>query len=129
MSIWEQSAGPKESTNLSGKEYSGSPSLDRTWIWPEKFQSRIAEVLKMYYIAVPRLSVDRILRLGTGWEPPICGSKMFERLPRPHLTKKFHFFFAKRTWHTQFLDGEFFWGPKKILSPLNWLFLGVPSLS
>ena len=32
------------------------------------------------------LAVDKILRLGRGWEPPICGSKMFERLPRPHLT-------------------------------------------
>ena len=37
----------------------------------------------------PRLSVDRRLRLGTGWEPPIRGSEMFERPPRPNLTDLF----------------------------------------
>ena len=26
------------------------------------------------------LAVDKILRLGTGWEPTICGRKMFEQL-------------------------------------------------
>ena len=27
---------------------------------------------------VPRLSVDRMLRMRTEWEPPMRGSKMFE---------------------------------------------------
>ena len=33
-----------------------------------------------------------LLRLGTGWEPPIRGSEMFERLLRPNLTDFFNYF-------------------------------------
>ena len=71
-----------------------------------------------------RLSVDRILRLGTGWEPPICGSKMFERLPRPHLTKKFNFFLQKGHGTPNSWPENFFSGSKKNFIPPNWLFFG-----
>ena len=35
-------------------------------------------LLGTLYIAVPHLSVDRMLRMRTEWEPPMRGSKMFE---------------------------------------------------
>ena len=99
------------SSSLSSK-LSATPSMRLLLLLPKLLQ----------YIAVPRLSVDRILRLGTGWEPPIRGSKMFERLPRPHLTKKFHFFCKKDMAHP--IPGRkiFFGVQKKILSPPNWQF-------
>ena len=75
------------------------------------------------------LSVDRILKLGTGWEPPICGSKMFEQLLRPYLTEFFLSFFAKWTWHTYFLAGIFFFGDQNKFSPPQIVcFLGVSAL-
>merc|ERR1711989_48986 len=68
---------------------------------------------------VPRLSVGWRLRLGTGWEPPICGSEMFERPPRPNLTDFVHFFLQKA--HvTSISSVEFFLGgPKIIFTPSN----------
>ena len=72
----------------------------------------------------PRLSVDRRLRLGTGWEPPIRGSEMFERPPRPNLTDFFQFFCKKHMSHP-FPWWNFFWGgPKIFFTPSNGPFFG-----
>ena len=77
----------------------------------------------------PRLSVDRRLRLGTGWEPPIRGSEMFERPPRPNLTDFFQFFCKKHMSHP-FPWWNFFCGvQKKFLPPQMGHFLGAPTLS
>ena len=77
----------------------------------------------------PRLSVNRRLRLGTGWEPPIRGSEMFERPPRPNLTDFFQFFCKKHMSHP-FPWWNFFWGvQKKFLPPQMGHFLGAPTLS
>ena len=81
------------------------------------------------YIAVPRLSVDRRLRLGTGWEPPIRGSEMFERPPRPNLTDFFSVFSKKHLAHP-FPTWTFFGRVHKIfLPPQIGHFLGAPTLS
>ena len=64
----------------------------------------------------PRLSVNRRLRLGTGWEPPIRGSEMFERPPRPNLTDFFQFFCKKHMSHP-FPWWNFFCGVQKIFLP------------
>ena len=77
----------------------------------------------------PRLSVDRRLRLGTGWEPPIRGSEMFERPPRPNLTDFFQFFCKKHMSHP-FPWWNFFCGVQKFfLPPQMGHFLGAPTLS
>ena len=60
----------------------------------------------------PRLSVNRRLRLGTGWEPPIRGSEMFERPPRPNLTD-FLIFFCKKHMSHPFPWWICFWGVQK----------------
>ena len=69
----------------------------------------------------PRLSVNRRLRLGTGWEPPIRGSEMFERFPRPNLTDFFHFFCKKHTAYP-FPKITFFWACTKKFSPSKLAF-------
>ena len=72
----------------------------------------------------PRLSVNRRLRLGTGWEPPIRGSEMFERPPRPNLTDFFQFFCKKHMSHP-FPWWNFFCGVQKnFLPPQMGHFLG-----
>ena len=62
---------------------------------------------------------------------PISSSGMFEQLLRPNLTD-FFIFFAKRTWHTQFLAGKFFSGSKKNFIPpklaVFWEFRHFPRI-
>ena len=67
-----------------------------------------------------------LLRLGTGWEPPIRGSEMFERFPRPNLTDFFHFF-CKKHMAYPFPNITFFLGVHKFFfPPQNWpFFLGT----
>ena len=62
----------------------------------------------------PRLSVDRRLRLGTGWEPPIRGSEMFELPLRAHLTD-FCQFFLQKAHGTSIAGVEIFLGGPKII--------------
>ena len=63
-----------------------------------------------------------MLRLGTGWEPPIRGSEMFERFPRPNLTDFFHFF-CKKHMAYPFPNITFFLGVHKFFfPPQNWTF-------
>ena len=70
-----------------------------------------------------------MLRLGTGWEPPICGSEMFEQLQRPNLTDFFQTFCKKHMSHP-FPLWNFFWGVQKFfLPPQTGRFLGAPALS
>ena len=83
----------------------------------------------MWYIAVPRLSVDWMLRLGTGWEPPICGSEMFERPPRPNLTDFCQIFCKKHMAHPFPVWKIFLGVQKKNLPPQMGRFLGAPTLS
>ena len=64
----------------------------------------------------PRLSVNRRLRLGTGWEPPIRGSEMFERPPRPNLTD-FFLIFLQKAHVTSISLVEFFCGVQKFFLP------------
>ena len=69
-----------------------------------------------------------LLRLGTGWEPPIRGSEMFERFPRPNLTDFFHFF-CKKHMAYPFPNITFFLGrAQNFFPPQNWPFFWVPPL-
>ena len=69
-----------------------------------------------------------LLRLGTGWEPPIRGSEMFERFPRPNLTDFFHFF-CKKHMAYPFPNITYFFGRAQNLFPSqNWPFFWVPPL-
>ena len=62
-----------------------------------------------------------LLRLGTGWEPPIRGSEMFERFPRPNLTDFFHFF-CKKHMAYPFPNITFFFGrAQKNFPARNWV--------
>ena len=72
----------------------------------------------------PRLSVNRRLRLGTGWEPPIRGSEMFERPPRPNLTDFFLIFLQKAHVTSISLVEFFLGGPKIFFTPSNGPFFG-----
>ena len=72
----------------------------------------------------PRLSVNRRLRLGTGWEPPIRGSEMFEQGPRPNLTDFLNFFLQKAHVTSISLVEFFLWGPKNFFTPSNGPFFG-----
>ena len=70
-----------------------------------------------------------MLRLGTGWEPPICGSEMFERPPRPNLTDFCQIFCKKHMAHPFPVWKIFLGVQKNILPPQMGRFLGAPTLS
>ena len=59
-----------------------------------------------------------ILRLGTGWEPPLRGSVLFKQLLRFYLSN-FGRFFAKHVWPIHCPSGEKDCGPNFILAPSN----------
>ena len=77
-----------------------------------------SELKKENWIYSTLLYPVSLLRLGTGWEPPIRGSEMFERFPRPNLTDFFHFF-CKKHMAYPFPNITFFLGVHKIFFPLK----------
>ena len=113
-----------DSRILEKQEASVNPAFKQD-IGPNQETSFLHFLLGVCFVSIPdytstllypRLSVNRRLRLGTGWEPPIRGSEMFERPPRPNLTDFFQFFCKKHMSHP-FPWWNFFCGVQKFFLP------------